>query len=295
MPAACEPGSRISLTNGTSERLRGRSHVLRELPRIPFAPPEWLPSDVVAAAACAIGAASASPIAIVYLESQAALETIEHRHVIVPALLIAPVLVAWALSTKAPATAIARVLLGGPLAGVIAALFTATITESATDFRIDWLDAAMTGVPFGAAFGIAFVWPIAVASYTLERRGHDAPDMAMAAIGGWLLFTGIFALYGLQATCCRMIGWQPVSLGAVLLSAGMSRVLLRRRWLHRVRSGRVSDWAIEEWHPGQNEVLEPLFTTQPFGCEAALVYLEPSMGDPYRARRNAITVALVPN
>jgi hypothetical protein len=92
-----------------------------------------------------------------------------------------------------------------------------------------------------------------------------------------------------------MIGWQPVSWGAVLLSAGMSRLLLRRRWLRRVRSGRVSDWAIEDFYPGANEVLEPLFSAQPFVCDAALVYLEPSIGDPYRARRNAVTVALVPN
>jgi len=274
---------------------------------VPLSPPRWLTSDVAAAAAGAIGVATTSPLSVIWLKMTPGFERLEHRHVILPALIASALLVASALAARTPGAAVARLILGSPLAGALAGLGTWLVVESgliapifgdliptgpAPELPVP-LSSALIGIAFGATYGVVLLWPVAVAASALRKCAHDAPDHALLGLGLWLVSLGACSLYALSKTCCDSIGYEALAAGSALAASATLRLRARRHWLSRVRQGNVPSWSIESWEPLHGSELAPLLE-RALECDGVLIHQAPAEKDPYRKSGQGTIVGLVP-
>jgi hypothetical protein len=231
--------------------------------------------------------------------------------------LLAWLVARWALSARALAGALVRVLGGGVLAGWLNSVLCFLACVALTpQFARDYAGSlsvlpivVVFGLPIGGSiglvYGLAFVIPVLVTRKKSSRPGPDAADRSLLGVGIWAavltLGTGLailpdpgrLGLHGYLAWLCTVL---PLGVGglaagtAVLAFRGLCR---RRRWLRRVRAGSVPGWVVsslDAWRGDELRGVESLLPTRfPDAVLASVVE-----GEGYREASRLRPWALVP-
>jgi hypothetical protein len=267
------------------------------VPRIPYAAPRWPKGDALLFAAAGFAAASAAPLTVALLQAQDRhfFRHLDPEQVLFPAL-ASGLLLAWkALNARGLLAAVSWALIGGPVAGAFAGTLTALSIIALGKQQVMLADSALLGIPFGALFGVVLAWLAGAGARIKNQRAHDAFDRVLVAIGIWLIAIYGAILAGLDGQALEAVARIGLMLGAAALAAGVLRRRLRIAWLTRVRAGSEIGWSLRDWNVVAGvDRLVPLFGANPLSCDAVLVHVADTPGQPYRGARGEVAVALAP-
>jgi hypothetical protein len=113
------------------------------------------------------------------------------------------------------------------------------------------LFALFVSAPLGMAYGVVGLFPMRLLHRLRSRPTVQSAARAAVVVGSTLVVTCAFgALVATDGHDVRRIGpFAPLvlaALGAVMVGGGGGWTLMHRRWLRRVRDGRVAGWRIVE-------------------------------------------------
>ena len=211
----------------------------------------------------------------------------------------------WSLAARRLSGGIVRSIVGGMLAGWLDVLAYGILVEIQM-FCCGHGDTALfLGASVGLTYGVLFTVPLAAVHAQQAERAPEAADRFMTLLGCWtcLLILADGAFYSvvhesefLDPTCrvvcvASLVG--VGGLGILVIVLSLARLVLRRAWVRRVRTGAVAQWVVsplEDWRVAELEGVNPLFTTSFSGAVLASI----NDGEGYRSARRLRPWALVP-
>lgn len=156
--------------------------------------------------------------------------------------------------------AIAAALLNTPLSFIVVSKVGAEFANiNDRLFSIAPLSAvfgATIAAPLGFTFGLLYLVPVRVAHRLCRSLAHEALDKVLLVVGTWSLCVGALCLVGGLFLVRQNAFYPPNSIipnviavivmviGAIASIVGFVRLKVRRRWLERVRKGRVDGWEL---------------------------------------------------
>jgi hypothetical protein len=289
----------------------------RTAPPLPFTSPAWLtPSRVALAAIAAFAAAAALPSVLWIRPAREEIgrDPAGALVVVLSTILLSLVLARRALRAESVENAALWSILGAvPLGAINAGICLGGIEllvrgdpgGAALGSLLGFLVGGFVGGPIGLTYGVAFAVVIGSAVRACLSPSHDGPDRVLATSGVWLALSGVVISYFisvLEDEIGREVQTKiPPSLlivmGALAAGAALIRLALRKKWLARVKEGRVPAFRIDM--PPEDEAIEarrgllPIVRPKRPNPEGILYFLGGIQGSPYRETLLDTPVALV--
>lgn len=270
--------------------------------RLPLETPGWLTPRRITLAAIAVATAAMAVPSVYWVDLvRGAMREIAANMLTMTVCTVVPALLVTWYAFQNPARSIRRFLIFGTLAGALDAGLSLMLVEGRNGsspaqmvglFFLGTLFGGVVGAPLGFAYGAGY----AVATHPLRDRTvptHDRVDRTALWVGAWsLAISAIAALLARTVPFYRL--WiAPAALGTILVALSAIRIVLRKRFVSRVRSGLVPDWGIVPYPGGCDDQVLALEQGGPESVDGLLVRFEPRQLGPYRDAPTGVALARV--